>query len=38
MRLHYNVPQSTQCKMPLDNIPQTVCWVTVRPFQPLPEG
>ncbi len=38
VRLHYNVPQSTQCKMPLDNIPQTVCWVTVRPFQPLPEG
>jgi hypothetical protein len=38
VRLHYNVPASTQCKMPLDGIPQTVCWVSVRPFAPLPPG
>jgi len=38
VKLRYNEPQSSQCKMPLDRIPQTVCWVTVRPFQPLPVG
>jgi len=38
VQLHYNSPPSSQCKMPLDHIPQVVCWVTVRPFQPLPLG
>jgi hypothetical protein len=36
VRLHINSPPSAQCKMPLDKIPQGTCWVTVRPFAPLP--
>jgi len=36
VRLHINTPPSSQCKMPLDHIPQGTCWVTVRPFTPLP--
>jgi len=36
VRLHTNAPVSSQCKMPLDNIPQTVCWVVVNDWQPLP--
>jgi len=36
VRLHINTPPSSQCKMPLDKIPQGTCWVTVRPFAPLP--
>ena len=38
VRLHVNQPPSSQCKMPLDKIPQSVCWVTIRPFAPLPTG
>ncbi|HTZ08840.1 MAG TPA: ABC transporter substrate-binding protein [Acidimicrobiales bacterium] len=36
VRLHTNSPPSTQCKMPLDGIPQQVCWVVVQDWQPLP--
>lgn len=36
VRLHLNSPPSSQCKMPLDHIPQGECWVTVRGFEPLP--
>ena len=36
VKLHTNEPPSTQCKMPLDHIPQGVCWVTVQNWQPLP--
>jgi len=37
VRLHINTPPTTQCKMPLDRIPQGTCWVTVKPFTPLPD-
>ncbi len=33
---HDNTPPSALCKMPLDNIPQGVCWVVVDNWQPLP--
>jgi hypothetical protein len=36
VRLHTNSPPSTQCKYPLDHIPQGVCWVVVNDWQPLP--
>jgi hypothetical protein len=36
VRLHTNTPPSTQCKMPLDKIPQGTCWVQVQPWAPLP--
>jgi ABC-type branched-subunit amino acid transport system substrate-binding protein len=36
VRLHINTPPSTQCKLPLNRIPQGTCWVTVIPFTPLP--
>jgi len=36
VRLHTNQPPSTQCKFPLDHIPQGVCWVVVNDWQPLP--
>ncbi|HUY22466.1 MAG TPA: ABC transporter substrate-binding protein [Acidimicrobiales bacterium] len=36
VRLHTNAPVSSQCKMPLDHTPQTVCWVVVNDWQPLP--
>jgi len=36
VRLHTNSPPSTQCKMPMDGIPQGVCWVVVQDWQPLP--
>jgi hypothetical protein len=36
VRLHTNSPPSSQCKFPLDHIPQGVCWVTVNTWQPLP--
>jgi len=38
VRLHVNTPPTTQCKLPLDKIPQGTCWVTVQPFAPLPAG
>lgn len=36
VRLHTNSPPSSQCKFPLDRIPQGVCWVVVDDWQPLP--
>jgi hypothetical protein len=36
VRLHTNSPPSSQCKFPLDRIPQGVCWVAVDAWQPLP--
>jgi ABC-type branched-subunit amino acid transport system substrate-binding protein len=36
VRLHNNVPQSSQCKMPMNHIPQGVCWVSVSGWKPLP--
>jgi len=38
VKLHVNEPPTSQCKLPLDHIPQTVCWVSVAPFRPLPSG
>jgi hypothetical protein len=38
VRLHVNSPTSTQCKLPLNHIPQVVCWVSVAPFKALPTG
>jgi hypothetical protein len=36
VRLHTNSPPSSQCRFPLDHIPQGVCWVVVNDWQPLP--
>jgi hypothetical protein len=36
VRLHTNSPPSSQCKFPLDHIPQGVCWVQESAWQPLP--
>ncbi|HVA02882.1 MAG TPA: ABC transporter substrate-binding protein [Acidimicrobiales bacterium] len=36
VRLHTNSPPSSQCKFPLNHIPQGVCWVVVNDWQPLP--
>lgn len=36
VKLHNNVPQSSQCHMPFDQIPEGVCWVVVDNWQPLP--
>ena len=36
VKLHTNVPQSSQCQMPFDQIPEGVCWVVVKNWQPLP--
>jgi len=36
VKLHTNAPPSSQCKFPLDHIPQGVCWVVVNDWQPLP--
>jgi len=36
VRLHTNNPPSTLCHMPLDGIPQGVCWIIVQDWQPLP--
>jgi ABC-type branched-subunit amino acid transport system substrate-binding protein len=38
VRLHINSPPSSQCKMPKNHIPQGTCWVSVKPFAPLPTG
>jgi hypothetical protein len=38
VRLHTNSPPTSQCKFPLDNIPQGVCWVVVNDWQPLPSS
>lgn len=38
VRLHVNSPPTTQCKLPKNGVPQMTCWVSVRPFVPLPSG
>jgi ABC-type branched-subunit amino acid transport system substrate-binding protein len=35
VRLHVNSPPSSQCKFPMNHIPQGVCWVVVNDWQPL---
>ncbi len=36
VKLHNNVPPSSQCKLKTNHKPQGTCWVTVQPFKPLP--
>jgi Periplasmic binding protein len=37
VRLHTNLPPTSQCKTPMKPLgPQTVCWVAVTNWQPLP--
>jgi hypothetical protein len=38
VKLHNNVPPSSQCKLKTDHKPQGTCWVTVQGFKPLPAG
>ena len=35
VRLHNNVPPSSQCKLKTNNKPQGTCWVVEQGFQPL---
>jgi hypothetical protein len=36
VRLHNNVPPSSQCQLTSQHKAQGTCWVTVQPFSPLP--
>ncbi len=36
VKLHNNVPPSSQCQLTSQNLAQGTCWVTVQPFAPLP--
>jgi hypothetical protein len=37
VRLHVNSPPSSQCRLPMGNLPpQGVCWTPVEPWKPLP--
>jgi hypothetical protein len=38
VKVHNNVPPSSQCKLKTNHKPQGTCWVTVQKFQPLPAG
>lgn len=38
VKLHNNVPPSSQCDLTSQGKAQGTCWVTVQPFQPLPTG
>ncbi|HLN17897.1 MAG TPA: ABC transporter substrate-binding protein [Acidimicrobiales bacterium] len=39
VRLHVNLPPSSQCRPPLGKLPpQLVCWARVIPFRRLPSG
>jgi hypothetical protein len=38
VKVHNNVPPSSQCKLKTNHKPQGTCWVTVEPFKPLPAG
>lgn len=38
VELHDNVPPTPACKLPLDGIPQGVCWVSRQGWKPLPPG
>ena len=36
VKIHNNVPPSSQCKLKTNDKPQGTCWVTVQPFKALP--
>jgi hypothetical protein len=36
VKIHNNVPPSSQCKLKTNHKPQGTCWVTVQNFKPLP--
>jgi hypothetical protein len=36
VKIHNNVPPSSQCKLKTNHQPQGTCWVTIQPFKPLP--
>ncbi len=36
VKVHNNVPPSSQCKLKTNHKPQGTCWVTEQPFKPLP--
>jgi hypothetical protein len=36
VRIHNNVPPSSQCQLTSQGKAQGTCWVTVQPFAPLP--
>jgi len=36
VKVHNNVPPSSQCKLKTNHQPQGTCWVTEQPFKPLP--
>jgi hypothetical protein len=38
VKLHNNVPPSSQCQLTSQGKAQGTCWVTVQPFTPLPSG
>jgi hypothetical protein len=38
VKVHNNVPPSSQCKLKTNHKPQGTCWVTVQGFKPLPTG
>ena len=38
VKIHNNVPPSSQCKLKTNHQPQGTCWVTIQPFKPLPAG
>jgi hypothetical protein len=38
VKIHNNVPPSSQCKLKTNHKPQGTCWVTIQPFKPLPAG
>ncbi len=38
VKVHNNVPPSSQCKLKTNHKPQGTCWVTEEPFKPLPAG
>jgi hypothetical protein len=38
VKIHNNVPPSSQCKLKTNHKPQGTCWVTVQSFKPLPTG
>jgi hypothetical protein len=39
VRLHVNSPPSSQCRLPMGNLPpQGVCWTPVQPWKPLPSA
>ncbi len=38
VKLHNNVPPSSQCQLTSQSLAQGTCWTTVAPFTPLPTG